>query len=132
MIDAETLLYTLLGRDKPLGTQLSENVDQYSIEEFPFINYSVAGLTQNANGDGLWSVFLDLNVFDDEGNAFSVASSLYDSIHLWDTANDGIVPGVGWVAQVTDISAFSQVDNPLIQGRTVTQYAGSFALLLRE
>ncbi len=133
MLDIEQLLFTLLERDKPSGATVQLNADTAAVNEFPFVTYDYHGFGQNVNGDGLWHCVLDLNVFLDDATAtFSTISAFNDAVHAWGDLQTGVVPTVGHVQTVTDLSIFSPVDDPVIQGRTVMQYAGSFTLQLRN
>jgi hypothetical protein len=133
MLDIEQLLFTLLVRDQPTGLKWQQNVDVESIDNFPLGTYDYHGFGQDANGDGLWSVILDLNLLlDDPATAFSTVSAVNDSVHLWADNQTGIVPSVGHVQSVKDLSIFSPANDPTIPGRLVMQYAGSFTLGLRN
>lgn len=126
MIDAGSLVYGLLSAMG--GATVTAEVDVDTIDSFPTIMYAVSGPGQTANGDGYWNVFLDLNVIGDPTNAFDTASALYDAVHAW----IGVLTDFGWVHEVTDVSMFSTIPTPIVAGRQVVQYAGSFALSLRK
>jgi hypothetical protein len=132
VIDAETILDTLLQRDKDDAWTVKQNADQNSIASFPFITWDLNLAGQISNGPGLWNGQVDFNVFGDVQEIFEVVSALYDLIHAWDDTNTGIVDGVGWVSRVDDVATFSSVSEPVIGGRTVIQYAGSAAIQLRN
>ena len=148
MIDAGSLIYGLLtdafidifidifGESVAVETAhafVTAEVDVDTIDSLPTIVYAVSGPGQTANGDGYWNVFLDLNVISDTANAFEITNALYDAVHAW----VGVVSEFGWVHEVTDVSIFSTVqfsaiNRPMVEGRDVVQYAGSFALSLRK
>lgn len=134
MIDPEQLLFTLLKAGAPAGTKVAPESDSESLGQLPLWTFNIIGDGQTSNGPGLYEITLDISVFA-EGidTAKAGAKAAYDLVWSWaDDPLSAIVPDVGWVSDVADISLFSRMGTPEITGRNVSQYAGSFALALRE
>lgn len=128
MIDAGSLFYSSLVRDLDSSVTVVAELQLDTIDNFPTVSFSWSGAGQTGNGTELWFGFLDLNVFDDVNSAFGNASAVYDLVHAWPNQ----VAEFGWVESVTDQQMFSPVPSPVVAGRQVVQYAGSFALALRN
>jgi hypothetical protein len=134
VIDAEKLVFTLLTAFAPTGRTITPETDSESIGDLPLWTYNLIGDGQVGNGPGLYQFALDISVFAEGLDAAKAESDLvYDGVHGWDTNPlSAVVPGVGWVQDVSDNSFFSLVGVPQLTGRLVSQYAGSFALALRK
>lgn len=139
MIDVDALLYQLLIRDAPDGAEVRPAIDVDALDVFPLITFhvSVGASVDNASPPQAWTVTLDLTIFDDDlDDAKALAFDLYDVVHGW---ADGfalppaIIAGVGSVAHdsVEDNSIFTRILTLDIESKQVTQYAGSFDLILR-
>lgn len=134
MIDAERLVYELLDAGKPEGSTVQPERDLESIENLPLVMFNVYGNGQTSNGPGIWFVTLDLTVVGESiDQAKAVASAIYDLVWSWlsDPLN-AVVPDVGWVASVSDISYFSRAAGSAVNVRGASQYDGSFDLELRN
>ncbi|GIT80181.1 hypothetical protein LLS1_18500 [Leifsonia sp. LS1] len=134
MIDGERLVYELLQAAAPPGTQVLPESDLDVLGELPVWMFHTDSDGQSENGPGLWSFTLDVNVF---GNGIDAAKQqarlCYDAIWSWmDDPAATVIDGVGWVSEVEDMSLFSRAGTPALTGRGVSQYAGSFALALRN
>lgn len=139
MIDAELLIKTLLDRDMPAGATAVPSIDVDVMDVFPMITFhvSVGQAIDNSSPPQGWTVTLDLDVFDDDlDDAKALAFAVYDIVHAW---ADGfaippaIVNDVGYVSHdsVEDNSIFTRVLTVDVESKQVTQYAGSFDLILR-
>lgn len=134
MIDHETLIWTLLTRDLPSGTfvSLEENISGAQSITLPAVIYSLVNTGQTQNGPNLWTGQLDTQVLGSADTAWGLASDLYDSIHAWAEQQTGIVADIGWVSTLSDIEAFTRSATTQTVAKGVIQYAGSFALALRN
>ena len=140
MIDHETLIWSLLTRDMPMGAYFDSETNIAEDFELPMpaLIYSLSNSGQTQNGPNLWTGQLDVTILGKPADAWARASAVYDMVHGW--ATNGVIPDVGWVQDLTDISAFSQqsfskssrTPSVNIVGKGVNQYAGSFALALRN
>lgn len=134
MIDHETLIWSLFQRDLPEGTYFSSETniaDGFQIP-LPAVIYSLVNNGQTGNGPHLWTGQIDVQIIGEPAPAWVLASTVYDILHAWADLQTGVVVDVGWVQDVTDISAFSRPTSTNIVGKGVTQYAGSYALALRN
>lgn len=134
MLDHEMLLWELLKRDLPAGTYFSPETSIAAGFEIPLpaAIYSLVNNGQTQNGPRLWTGQIDFQILGEPDPAWVLASSLYDILHAWADTQTGVIAGVGWVQDVSDISAFSRPTSTNIVGKGVTQYAGSYALALRN
>jgi len=134
MIDHETIFWSLLDRDLISGTYFSSETNIAADFEIPLpaIIYSLTNTGQTQNGPNLWTGQVDVQILGDPEPAWDLAANVYDILHQWADEQTGVVDDVGWVQDVTDISAFSRPTGTQIVGKGVIQYAGSFALALRN
>lgn len=133
MIDAELLMSTLLNAGKPPGSTVQPETNLDSIEHLPLALFDVNGDGQTGNGPGLWFVTLDLSVIGDGiDQAKTTAGAFYDLVWSWNEPGNGVVDGVGWVSDVSDISYFSRSPVADVNVRGTSQYDGAFALQLRN
>jgi len=132
MVDAEQLIYFLLRRDVPAEFAVTSEIDVDSTDNLPLVTFAIGGDGQSDNGPGLWHIVLDINVFGaGRGPAYDSALTVYDAVSAWNDSAPAVLPGVGWVHSVNDVSLFSRLASANINGRNVTQYSGSFALAVR-
>lgn len=133
MIDADLLVYTLLAASAPEGVRVTPETDTEVLGDLPLWQFNLIGEGQVDNGPGLYSYTLDVSVFAEGLDVTRVQARLaYDLVHRWENPATAIVPGVGWVSDIRDVSIFSLQGTPQITGRQVSQYAGSFDLALRN
>lgn len=141
MIDAEVYLNLLLTRDyAALGVDadtITPDLDVDELDRLPAVTWNVVGAGQVANGGGLWSFILNMNFFGDGmDEAKASAKTGYDLVHGWD--NDPtvtVLPVDGadtWVSALADQDIPTRLGRAVIDGRNVVQYAGSFAIDLRQ
>lgn len=136
LIDAEQLVYTLLKRD--VESRIAEvlvlaDLDVDSIENLPVVTYALSGGGQESNGRGLWEYTLSLNMFAEDNDAFDVAKAVYEAVWSWDEPGVAVLPGIGSVNAVADVSAPSRlVSGVQMIGKHVTQYTAAFALTLHN
>lgn len=130
-LDTELLLYTLLSTPDP-GVPIQPETDSDSPGALPLVQYDLSGSGATGNGPGLYQVTLDLNVFAyGRDEARRIALALYARVHSWEQPGQGIVPGLGWVQTVADISYPSSVGTPDMTAHNLVQYAGSWSIQLR-
>jgi hypothetical protein len=135
LIDAEVLAYRLLDRDQDDATVKSD-IDVTVMDEFPFISFSIVvgqSIDNHAPPAG-WVATLNINIFDLSLDAAKArARKVYDDVWMWADpfAGLGTVDGVGHVSEVADQSIFTRVATAEVESKWVTQYAGSFELLVR-
>lgn len=117
-----TLLFQIADDSETIGADL--NTDSFGLS--PFItHFSTAA--QDQNGNGLWTGTLSVNIFADTAIAFSVAQRFYAGIHAWNEPGAGVLPGVGGINEIRDLSAFSRIgDAVLMETKAVVQYTGTF------
>lgn len=134
MLDDEKLVYELL---KPgcaaLGLSLVSVQDNNVTAKLPALFFFTSGSGQQANGPDLYTVVVDLHlaaVSLDE--AKQLKGQVYDLVHSWEQYLVGVVPGVGSVESVTDISLFSRQPSSDVGAKAVVQYDGTFGLLSRS
>ncbi len=133
MIDADLLVYTLLKAAAPNGVRVPPETDTDVLGDLPLWQFNLIGEGQVNNGPGLYTYTLDISVFAEGLDAARAqARAAYDVVHRWENPAAAIVPGVGWVAGISDVSIFSLQGTPEITGRQVSQFAGSFDLALRN
>jgi hypothetical protein len=133
VIDADLLVYTLLAAAAPEGVRVTPETDTEVLGDLPLWQYHLIGNGQISNGPGMYSYVLDLSVFAEGLDATRAQARLaYDAVHAWEIPAAAIVPGIGWVTGVDDVSILSLQGTPEITGRQVSQYAGSFDLALRN
>jgi hypothetical protein len=133
VIDAETLVDTLL-RAAAAGANVyaEQNSDASTALELPAVIWDLALTGQTQNGPGLWTGQLDLRIIAAPADAWALNSALYDAAHAWEQDPSGLVPEVGWVAEVTDVAAINRPQSDNTVGKGITEYALSFSLALRS
>ena len=139
MIDAEAVIYQLLVRDLPDDVTVRPAIDVDAMDVFPMVTFhvNVGQAVDNASPPRAWTVTLDLAVFDDDlDDAKDLSFALYDIVWAWGngfSAPPAIVDDVGGVSHdsVEDNSIFTRILTLDIESKQVTQYAGSFDLILR-
>jgi hypothetical protein len=136
LVDDEQLLYALFTRDLAPGTQCAAELDVDSFDDLPLVTFVTTAGDQNANGPGLWSVSLTVNVFaDGQDAAWAVCKTVYGVIHAWATPGGGVLAGLpelGHISRVEDVSKFSRTATVDLGGKNITQYAGLFTLSIRN
>ena len=133
MIDAETLIDTLLRAAATGATVYAEqNTDAATALSLPAVVWDLALTGQTQNGPGLWTGQIDLRVIGAPSAAWALTSALYDAAHGWEQDPSGMVPDVGWVAEVGDVAAINRPQTDNTVGKGVTEYALSLSLALRS
>ncbi|WP_378144814.1 hypothetical protein ACFJGV_15155 [Cnuibacter sp. UC19_7] len=134
MIDHDALVWALFTRDTPAGTFISNELNLSATTPIatPAVIYSLANSGQTQNGPGLWTGDLDVQVIGKPDEAWTLASDLYDAMHAWADEQTGIIADVGHVQDLDDNTAFSRSSTTQTVGKGVVQYAGSFAVALRN
>lgn len=133
LVDDELFLFTLLKRDVPSGAVIAAEMDVDSIDNLPLITFSARGGDQAGNGPGLWTCPLTIRVFaEGQDSTWELCRTLYRIIHEWEIPGNGIVEDVAVVSTVTDLSKFSRDASVDMQGKNVTQYTGSFELIIKN
>lgn len=127
LFDNDQLFQQLLEDIASPGEAVGANLDENSYGDAPFItHFSTAA--QDQNGNGLWTGTLTVNIFADPADAFTVAKRFYAGIWAWNQPTVGVVPGVGGITSLEDISAFSRTSEVVqMETKAVVQYTGSFA-----
>lgn len=133
LIDDEQLVYLLLKRDLVDSVTLAAELDVESIDSMPFVTFNLRGGDQSGNGPGLWSCPLTIRVFaEGQDAAWELCSDLYRAVHMWAESGHSTVAGLGYVAVTTDLSKFSRDASVQMKGKNITQYTGSFELIIRS
>lgn len=133
LIDDELIIFTLLKRDLPDSVTIAAELDVDSIDHLPFVTFSVRGGDQVGNGPGLWNVPVTFRVFaEGQDSTWELCRDLFTIVHEWATPGASTLTGLGHVSAVDDVSKFSRDATVDIQGKNVTQYSGSFDLLIRN
>lgn len=133
LVDDEQLVFALLSRDLDDSVTVAAELDVDSIDTLPFVTFLSAGGEQGSNGPGLWSVQLTVNVFGDGSTAaWETCRAVYRAIHAWAKPGASSLPNLGHVSRVTDLSKFARVAAVAMQGKQITQYVGTFTLMIRN
>jgi hypothetical protein len=133
LVDDEQLIFQLLRRDLDDSVQVASEMDVDSIEDLPFVSFSLSGGEQDGNGPGLWRSSLTLNVFDkSQDSAWETCRELYRSVRTWEIPGESSIEGLGYVSSVTDMSKFSRIATVTLQGKNIVQYSGMFFLTIRS
>ncbi|WP_136057242.1 hypothetical protein [Microbacterium sp. K24] len=133
LLDNDGLFQTLVREVTPERAEVAGNLDVGSYAEIPLVtHYSVA--TQEGNANGLWTVTLTLNIFDDPKTAYELVRAIYKGVWAWEDPTKGIVPGVGAIESLDqEISAFSRVGGQAqMETKAVIQYSGSWNFTARN
>lgn len=131
LIDDERLVFQLLRRDLPPGVMVAAELDVEAWDELPFVTFITAG-DSSGNGPGLWECSLTLNIFGEGEAAFALAQEVYQAVHSWDMPGVAVLPGIGSVEAVADVSKPSRTASVSIGGKNTTQYSAIFRLALRN
>lgn len=132
LLDADQLFQTLLRAAFPPAVTVVGDLDVGSFADIPLVtHYSSIALTPS--GNGLWAVTLTVTVIDEAGAAFQTAQKVYKTVRSWHWPTNGIVPGVGAIESVDDITAPSRVGGEAqMEAKTVLQYTGSWNITARN
>lgn len=131
LLDTDLVFQTLLTAALPMVTVLAD-LDAESYGDIPLVTHT-SFASQDANGKSLWDVQLTVSLSADAADAFTHAKTLYEAVWAWDDPTKGIIPGVGGVESVEDISAPSRVGGPVqLNAKTIVQYTGSWRLAVRN
>jgi hypothetical protein len=144
VIDAEVYFKQLLDRDATdlqlddsEETWVAPDLDIEFLERIPALTWNVSGDGQTSNSEGLWTYIFNINCFGiglDQAKALARAG--YDVVHGWGTdpaSSRFVVDGDAiFVLEVQDIDLPSRVAKAMIDGRSVVQYSGTFAIALRS
>lgn len=132
LLDSDLLFQTLLREAFPDAITVAADLDVGSNADLPLItHYSTA--TQSGNGNGLWQVNLTITMICETGQAFDLANAIYAAVWSWHYPTNGIVPGVGAVEYVEDVTAPSRVGGEAqMEAKQVVQYGGTWTIRARN
>jgi len=126
LLDNDGLFNTLLAGIAAADENVGAELDEGSYAEIPFISH-FSTAAQDSNGPGLWKGTLTVNLFVDAATGFAVAKRFYAGIHAWNEPGVGVIPGIGGITEIGDISAFSRIGEAVqMEAKSVVQYTGSF------
>lgn len=136
MLDSDTLFQGLL---TAVPTTASKTVVADlafdSLDDIPLVIHA-STFAQDRNGPGLYSVTLSVTLYVDHSQPgmTEFIGQIYDGIRAWDTnPNVVLVPGVGAVESIErELSAFARFPSVQMTNNVVTQYVGSWELVVRE
>lgn len=125
LLDGATLFQQLLMRDLTDRYAIASDLDVGSFDEVPVVTH-YALLSQSADGE--WSGTLTVNLFLEPATAFADADTVYRVIRAWNVdPEDTIIPGVGAVETIEDITAFVPVSGEVVMNnKAVRHYQGVF------
>lgn len=135
-VDAKQLMTTLFRREAALYpdadvTVLTEpDADAALILPYVVIDTSGGRMVSNGPGGWYWIVIVSV-VSTSEEEASDIADYLYEAIYSFH-GNNGVVPGVGWVSKVEDLSLPDNVTPTTTPAGDLTQYTGSWTVLVRK
>ena len=139
MLDFEALALALLRKGMPEELPVRPTLDNDGTQSLPLVLYQVipGGVIGGDTKGKAWNATLVLHALaGDMDDCKLLASDLYDLVHSWNEVwtNNGahLVSGVGHAADVSDAAMFSRVGTSLVPGHEVTQYTGSFNLVLHQ
>lgn len=133
LLDNDRLFNTLVREITPAEAVVIGELDVGTFGEIPAVmHYSTA--TQDGNANGLWTVTLTLNVFDEPQTAWGLARAIYSGVYGWQDPTKGIVPGVGAIESLDqEISAFGRIGGEAqMESKAVIQYTGSWQFTARN
>lgn len=134
LLHNDKLFQTLIREITPARATVAADLDIGSFADLPFVtHYSLP--SQDANGRGLWTVVLNVSIFDDPSTAFELVDEVYTGIQSWDELpTAGVVPGIGGVEAIeNEISAFSRVGGEAqMENKSAIQFSGSWQLAVRK
>lgn len=133
LLNAARLFQTLLDDGKPIGSTVAGDLDTDSFDDVPFVTHSET-IAQDRNSNGLWTVTLSISMYVEPSTAFDTADAFYTLIQSWgEDPTSGVVPGVGGVEAVEDLSAFTPITGDIQMGtKAIRQYVGAFTILARS
>lgn len=133
LLDTDHLFNTLVRDITPPHAAVVGDLDVGSFGDLPVVmHYSTA--TQDGNANGLWTVTLTLNVFDQPATAWALVRTVYAGVWSWEDPLKGIVPGVGAIESLDqEISAFGRIGGEAqMENKTAIQYTGSWQFTARN
>lgn len=133
LLDTDHLFNTLVRDITPPHAEVVGDLDVGSFADLPVVmHYSTA--TQDGNANGLWTVTLTLNLFDEPANAWDLVKAVYAGVWSWEDPLKGIVPGVGAIESLDqEISAFGRIGGEAqMENKTAIQYTGSWQFTARN
>lgn len=126
LLDNDGLFNTLLSAIAIEGENVGAELDEGSYAGIPYISH-FSTAAQDLNGPGGWAGTLTVNIFVDAADGFAVARRFYAGIHAWNEPGVGVIPGIGGITEIGDISAFSRIGGVVqMEAKSVVQYTGSF------
>ncbi|RBO73535.1 hypothetical protein [Microbacterium sp. H6] len=134
LLHNDKLFQTLIREIAPVRARVAADLDIGSFAELPFVTHFSLP-SQDSNGRGLWTVVLNVSIFDDPSTAFELVDEVYTGIQRWDELpTAGVVPGVGGVEAIeNEISAFSRVGGEAqMENKSAIQFSGSWQLAVRK
>lgn len=133
-VDFERLMKTLLTYD---GLTVSPAIDVSSFEDIPLLTFVGGNGHMVTNGYPAagqeWTLFLTLFA-DGMSDGSGLADTIYQNVHDWDdiaVPEAGIVPGVGEVSSVEDVSMFDRVGGGTLPDKQIVQYNATFLVRVR-
>lgn len=132
LIDADRLFQSLIEAIDIPGASVNAALNVDALDQIPYITHQ-STISQSGNGPGLWAANLTVTLFIEVTNeSFALLQALYAGIHAWED-NLTAIPGVGAVEAVSDLEAFTRVQQgtPMLN-KVVTPYVGSFELMIRN
>ena len=134
LLHNDKLFQTLMRDITPVRATVAGDLDIGSYAELPFVtHYSLP--SQDGNGRGLWSVVLNVSIFDEPDTVFELVDEVYTGIQRWDEMpTAGVVLGIGGVEAIEqEISAFSRVGGEAqMENKAAIQFSGSWQLAVRK
>ena len=133
LLNNDRLFQTLVREITPAPAEVAGDLSVNSFELLPFVMHSSVA-TQDGNANGLWTVTLTLNVFDEPATAWDLVQTVYAGVWGWEDPTKGIVPGVGAIESLDqEISAFSRIGGEAqMENKTAIQYTGSWQFTARN
>lgn len=139
-VDFERLMKSLLTYP---GLAVAPAVDVDSLEDVPLLTF-VGGngrMISNGHPGAGWEWTLFLTLFADGiADGAGLADTIYQVVHGWDPGsysddfadfNAGVVPGVGSVSSVEDLSMFDRVGGGTLPDKQIVQFNASFLVRVR-
>lgn len=133
LLDTDRLFNVLVREITPAHADVIGELSVGTFGQIPAVMYYATAM-QDGNANGLWSVTLTLNVFDDPRTAWDLTTAVYSGLYGWQDPTKGIVPNVGAIESLDqEISAFGRIGGEAqMENKSVIQYTGSWQFTARS
>lgn len=129
LLAATKLVDELLTAGVPLGWSVAAELGVDSIDKTQYVTHDVSSDGEANNGPGLYEVTLTVNLYDKAATLLASCDTLDAVIQGW-TLGGGVIPGVGVIHSVDDISLLTPARGSAMLGKGIRQATGIYALTI--